>query len=396
MRWEDRPGDLLLMKCTAVWSEAHAKSCQDWILAPKRRTEDLDTDRMVQFLVTTSEQQSVHISSFERSVGLNRDFWMDKKECLGDAVQLVLECLGNSPDEPSGRNALQPWLQLLLLIAQRGKNQTNYLIASLVSAVEDFKGEEASQSLVRSTILRLYAYFPDYVNLGNAQVRTTLIEACKASTEWLTWRCPRDSQMDDMLATLKTNYSQRLTQALVDLSKSHPLLVLRKFRTVAALLDDDASSVHTNRNNDRNRVQGEYLSSPAQAKVGDRIVKVAIRHWGYAFTDPLWVSVVEILLSIPHEVLFSCGLGSGLEDLLGVYVKLLFVQSQLRNRDRAARVKGRFSDLIGIFESNEGWDKWLASKVPGLPSLGKMRNILISCSLITTEQAMENIRSKKK
>ena len=139
---------------------------------------------------------------------------------------------------------------------------------------------------------------------------------------------------------------------------------------------------------------GDNLNGPAEAIYHEKNVKVKVQHWGYMFTDSLWLAIVETLMLIPPELLFPCGVAMGIQELLETYVKLLLIQSGLYNRDKTARLKGRFSDLLGVFEKSYGWHDWLASKDHELKSLGSMRNILISCGLITTDRAMSNIRAK--
>ena len=393
LRWEDAPGDLLLMRCMSVWSESHVLSCQDWILSSNYfQDEELDVDRMVQFLATTSSQRTAHQEAFERVVTNSGAGWMDNKNRVEDACKLVLECVGNDDESATQRNMLPSWLQLILIVARRGKNQTNLLISKLLVAIPEFDDEKEIQMALSTAILRLYAYFPEFVNLGNENVRSVLVEAAK-SADWLDWRSPRDGQIDDMLVTLTMNPVQRITQGLVEISKSHPLLLVRKLKQMAVVLEHDASSAHNPRNsNNRARVHGENIDGPVTAKYDGKLVRVTVRHWGYSFTDALWVSVVEIMLSIPREVLFPCGLGAGLEELLAVYLKLLFMQSQLNNRDRASRVRARFSDLLTVFESTDSWTDWLSSKMPELASLGTVRNILISCNLMSPAKGFENLR----
>mmetsp|Transcript_11059 Transcript_11059/g.16951 ORF Transcript_11059/g.16951 Transcript_11059/m.16951 type:complete len:162 (-) Transcript_11059:108-593(-) len=161
---------------------------------------------------------------------------------------------------------------------------------------------------------------------------------------------------------------------------------------MAEILQGDAGS--NIRGASRSRIHAENLGGPISAHYNGSELKVHLRHWGYSYTDPLWTSFIDILLSVPREVLFPCGIGMGIEGLLGLYIKLLWIQSQLRNREqKAARLKLRFSDFITAFEKDPAWNKWLGSKVPGIGSLGNVKNVLIRCSLITTDQAMENIRS---
>jgi hypothetical protein len=171
-------------------------------------------------------------------------------------------------------------------------------------------------------------------------------------------------------------------------------MLLRKLDAMADILEDDAVT-RVASGVSRARLQADDIDGPATAMCNDKDMKIVIRHWGYSYTDPLWVSLIEILLSVPREVLFSCGMKMGLDGLLLVYVKLMYVQCQLQSREKSTRLKSRFTDLMAMFEKDAtAWDTWLATQVPGLDSTKTVRSVLVRCSLISTDQAMENIRKR--
>ena len=87
----------------------------------------------------------------------------------------------------------------------------------------------------------------------------------------------------------------------------------------------------------------------------------------------------------------------GLLDFLGVYLRLMFVQTQLRTSDRLSRLKGKLSEFFDAFGASnmEGWENWLATETPGLPSLGGTRNVLMSCNFISHQQAIDSLKRSK-
>jgi hypothetical protein len=97
-------------------------------------------------------------------------------------------------------------------------------------------------------------------------------------------------------------------------------------------------------------------------------------------------------MSIPKEVLFSCGSHMGLGEFLEVYTRLLFIQSQLQSNP--SRVKSKFSDVIDQFKATDakGWEAWLSTRQTALPTLGNVRNVLMSCSLISPEASEADLR----
>jgi hypothetical protein len=101
---------------------------------------------------------------------------------------------------------------------------------------------------------------------------------------------------------------------------------------------------------------------------------------------------------VPREVLFGCGLKMGILDFLGVYLRLIFIQTQLQINDRFPRLKSKVSEFLDSFKNSnkQGWDVWLDVEVEGLSSLGSARNVLMSCDFISHQQAIDSVKESKK
>jgi hypothetical protein len=86
----------------------------------------------------------------------------------------------------------------------------------------------------------------------------------------------------------------------------------------------------------------------------------------------------------------------GLPDFLAVYLRLMFVQTQLRTSDRVSRLKSKLTEFFDAFQAVnvEGWETWMSSKTKGLDSLGKNRNVLMSCNFISHQQAIDNVKKQ--
>jgi len=386
LEWKGSIGDELISRCASSWCESDIRACVLWAFQlPKEDRRNIDLHGLVNFIVMTYTLQIFRIDTFGGSVHFAESL-VDQN--VNAATSLSLECAHSDPSESiNNRNAVPAWLLLLVEAGQK----SNKRMSEIISALLDEIGNHPDNTHLKSSVLRLYCLFPTLMNLGNVVLRNILVEGCKQS-DWLGWRSPFDAQIGDMVQTMRVSPSQRLVQGIIDLAKCHPLLVLRNIRAMKQVLEDDGLCEGSKNRIGRSRVWGENVNGPVEAILYERKVKVAVQHWGYMFTDPLWVGVIDTLLSIPREVLFPCGLAMGMKELLGTYLKLLLVQSELQNRDKTARLKSRFSDLLGVFEKSEGWNSWLASKDHELSSLGSTRNILIRCGLLTTDQAMLNIR----
>lgn len=101
-------------------------------------------------------------------------------------------------------------------------------------------------------------------------------------------------------------------------------------------------------------------------------------------------------LIVPAEVLFGCGLKMGMKDFLEVYLRLIFIQTQLRTSDRFPRLKRKYGDMLKAFENSnpEEWESWLNSETSDLNSLGAVRNVLMGCDFISHQQAIDYVKKK--
>ena len=82
----------------------------------------------------------------------------------------------------------------------------------------------------------------------------------------------------------------------------------------------------------------------------------------------------------------------GLRSLLAIYMKLIYVNNQLRGNE--ARVKTKFSALMGALKEydSDAWFAFLGSPVDDLPSFETTRNVLVGCGLMEPSEAIETIR----
>ena len=85
-----------------------------------------------------------------------------------------------------------------------------------------------------------------------------------------------------------------------------------------------------------------------------------------------------------------------MKDFLEVYLRLIFIQTQLRTSDRFPRLKRKYGDMLKAFENSnpEEWESWLNSETSDLNSLGAVRNVLMSCDFISHQQAIDYVKKK--
>jgi len=385
--------DSLLTRCMASWSKSHILSCTDWIISVGERVPaECRCDRVANFLLLTSERSSIQIERF--SASSYNSSWGCSEHFVSCATAVALECFGQSDDETKGRlsnrNVVPSCLSLLLLLADCGRKQLRCVSDSVMQQLPGEK-DKARRHALEAALLRLYLCHPFWMDLSSAAVRTALLHASESHARcWNEWRSTMDDQLDDMIDGLRRG-DVRLTRPLCEFSRKHPLLILRKCKGIIAVLKDDALRGSGSDGDIRGVVQGQSLSGPLEARMYGRNVHLRSRHWGYNYTEPLWVAFLDIMAAIPREVLFTSGRNIGLQDVLGIYLQLLLVQLQLCTADKAVRLKAKFSDFLSAFkQGNEsGWIDWLGSEIEG----SEVRNLLISCNLITPQEAIDSLKT---
>lgn len=390
--------DNLVSRCFQTWNHTHKAQCRRWILSDERE-EKLDSVKVVRFLIQASTFSAVHVQSFEDlPVAVEDLTWGRTEETVRSATGIALDCLLSFDYERRLRSRSDPpeCLVLLLLIARLGRNQIQFISSAIGKRMQT--NDKQHKCLLLLSLLRIYTYFPFSMNLGTAVLRLNLMEAVEVSADdWLSWRSPLDDLIHDMIYTALSNMSsQRSVQSLIDTAKKHPLLLLRKLDIMENHLEKDAM-VRTCKATDDTvgYITGQGLGGPLSANANGKKLKISIKHWGYSYREHVWTTILDVISAVPNEVLFQCGLKMGLLELLGVYLRLVLVQSQLQtNIDRLRNLKEKFSEFLGKFKSAnmKEFDSWMASSNSGLPSLGSTRNILVGCGFISHQEALESVK----
>ena len=106
-----------------------------------------------------------------------------------------------------------------------------------------------------------------------------------------------DDRFQDMFDSLASSGTpQRLVQALSEGAKKHPLLLLRRLPSLQHTLEVDATACEKNETNEKRGVLfGKSPNGLLTAKTEGELVKVKVTHWGFNFTEGLWVSFLEIV-----------------------------------------------------------------------------------------------------
>ena len=237
-------------------------------------------------------------------------------------------------------------------------------------------------------LLRLYLNFPQWMDLGSSESRNVLMRASESfSSSWTNWLSSFDDHIDDLLQSVLTGETKSVKQ-LADLSRKQPLLIIRKLPIISAILSDDARAYSPY--NRKGFLVAENLSGKRDVTFHGKMSKINILHWGCSYTEPVWASFLDILSSMPPEVLFTCGVKAGLLELLTIYVQLLSVQLQLLSADKTLRLKTKLVEAFTAFKQINGgsWTEWLVADVGDSP----MRYLLASCGFISRQEALDCIK----
>lgn len=290
----------LVSRCCECWSGRHVAECRDWILA-QADLDSLDLDNSIRFFLLSSSLQSVDIS---RSGSAHSNFgdtsWGRTEETVLSVTRLALDCIVKSEDELidfrlRSRNELPDAMLVLLLLARLGKKQVNCISQTIVERMN--VADEEALFRLHAVILRIYAYFPQSMNLGVA-VRTILKSSVDSlAFDWLSWRSPMDDEYQDMLeAAFGNSAPTRIVQALAEAAKRHPLLLLRKTPYLKQVLTNDSFALDSNEINGKSGViVGHNASGPLEAKTEGRLVKVSVKHWGFNYTENIWFGLLDIV-----------------------------------------------------------------------------------------------------
>ena len=121
-------------------------------------------------------------------------------------------------------------------------------------------------------------------------------------------------------------------------------------------------------------------------------VNVTVRHWGFSYSEPLWSALLDVVTSIPNELLFGTGLQLGVLDFFATYLKLLSVQLQLLSADKSKRLVEKLLEVFAAFQraNSSSWKRWLGTTMDGMGR--EVRHVLMNCNFITPQEAIESLK----
>ena len=351
----------LVQSCALSWSERHVASCVNWIILSKQSWKSANQLKLVaRFLAVVSEERSSLCFVFNKSTQGTCYAIQDQAVAI-TSLALSLAVLESSGDGSDARNLLPDWLVLILLVAKRN-------LAAVIETVLATNPRECR--VISEVILRLYLTYPDDMKFSaDPNLRILLLQASgRKPQSWLNWRCPLDSHICEVFSSFLSH--QQLIQAANDLTKKHPLLIVRHMSILEHSLEQDASGRDEGGRHlpKRGRVGGTHISQKMPAVVGGRNISVTIVRWGYSFNESVWCTTLDVMLALPNEILFGLCDHVSLMKVLDLCLKLLMVQIvELDAENVITVIREKYKRLIKTFRECQGdaYNNWLSRDLSG-------------------------------
>ena len=371
--------DTLAKKCAVYWDREQIQSCLSWIYSFVPGREQLSLDRIQCFVAANlcCETWRSTPLSFSSKVAEASTSNAGRQQ-PGISNVILHTALMAASDENVWRLRLPRQVATCSLVVGQE------VAAHIMEQLADAKGMQ--YRILVGLLLRLYIFCPSWVPADVPSVRKHLLCATEAYPEFVRWSLrTTDFALDNSLRSIfGRDDSARSSRGLMEASRGHPLQVVNKLTRVVQSLKVDAGeyALHPV---PAERIQGEGLQGAHEAIYEGRPVLVHTRHWGYAYTEPAWLCVLDCLLNMSSIVLFTCGT-SGVLELLAVYLQLLSVQMRLRTPVRAERLKTKLAELLLNFKNTSPihWKTWLNSTLEG----SEIRHVLLSLELLSPQDGL--------
>ena len=334
----------IIENCAIQWPREHILECRRWIIDQQTKglwKNHLSLKLVVRFFTMSSGLDALlSADDADRLVSLSVDLFNHniQTSILAHEHSLITDTRNVPPD----------WLRLILSLTEGGSPYLNLAFTHILKSM-DKNHQGASYYL--AVLLRLYTSFPTMAILSEVKVKTALLQgAINNSDAWLTFRCPLDSQIKTMIQNISKSPHKPLLQSTIRIANQHPLLMIRHLNAIRQGLVDDGSGVDSNGQPlaKRGRIQG--TSPEMTADINGKLIKVTLVHWGYSFNEPVWSCMLDLLLSVPSEVLFKVGSQTGLCETMGVFTKLFDVQiKELNAENNVQQLRAKFDRLSSSF-----------------------------------------------
>lgn len=326
--------------CSIQWpSEKILNGCRWIVELAQKATQEVRTAKLALRFLVLSTEHNFHFESGDAG-------------CLLD---LSLKCIQPENQDSGGRHFQQSnpalerhvfpdWMAFIVFIADRSPTFLNLAISRMLECIT---AKSWCSQACQAVILRLYTLHPSTARLSDTRLKSSLLQSSRDnSAAWLHYKCPLDKQIKAMVSNLVRSPHKNMLQDTIQVSCQHPLLLMRHLNTIKRGLELDGSGHDISGQPLMKR--GRIQSRPQElaAVVEGRPVKVSVVHWGYSFNEPVWIGVLDLLFSIPAEVLFKVGVELGLLEIMSLYSKLFDAHiNDLSAENNIIQLRGKFDRL---------------------------------------------------
>jgi len=363
----------LISGCVIHWSDEVIAACQKWILTQNDLKNSLSLRLFLRFLVASSEEESIHYVGSNGNCVANFAC-IQSKANAESTMKIVLQYLKMTNDKLSRtccreeRNNLPDWLLLSCIIA---KSHQQCIVEMIIGSIDS---NSFSVPSMYSVLLRLHLMSPTTSQWNDSKARTHLKDAAIHHTKTsLQWRCPLDRQVVEMLRNLGTSPHTRLLQYATDFSKGNALIVIRHIHVLHERLVVDGLG------QDCTMAGCVGTRPPAViAQIDDRLVKVSISRWGFRYNEFIWSTVLNFMGALPAELLFRCGIDTGVLLVLEDYLKLFYVHvMELGSEECISQLRPKYVALVKSFQACNQieFQKWSKTDIAGF---GTVHTLLLS------------------
>jgi hypothetical protein len=374
----------LVIKATENWAPSHLSECIDWICREMSFANDAAVHivNVVRFLINAIP---VPFGSPAQTTSSPNQRMFDAQAIEG-MINISLCCLKSAASTHDSHAAIG--FDFGLWVSSLGKQSFKSVTRKIIAEIEA-DTDLMLKPVLSSFLLKLYLKHSLWMDLNPERTRLLLMKASELyQKDFTEWASSLDDKIDVVIESI-ANGQLRSIMIINDMARRHPLILLRRGKDIALLLERDASNTERD-NGTRGLVYGEGFDDPREAQYMNKNVFVTVRHWGYSYTESVWAAFLDIVSSVPKDVLFGCGFRLGLKDFLTPYLKLLPIQLQLRSREKCKRIHSKIADLFQSFQQckPDEWRQWLGSKIDD----NEVRHLLLVCDFMTPQQAVESLK----
>ncbi|GAX12642.1 hypothetical protein FisN_13Lh110 [Fistulifera solaris] len=289
----------LVIKATESWTSSHQSECMDWICKEMAVANDAAVHivNVVRFLINTIP---VPFGSPAQMTSPPNQRTFDAQAIEG-MINIALFCLKCAASIHDSHAALG--FDFGLWVSSLGKSPFESVTRNVIAEIKA-DTDLILKPVFSSFFLRLYLKHSLWLDLNPERTRRLLMKASELFQEQFSeWVSSLDDKINEVIESISSGQFRSI-KILNDMARRHPLIVLRRGKDFALLLEHDASNTERD-NGTRGMVHGEGFDYPLEAHYMNTNVFVIVRHWGYSYTESVWAAFLDIISSVPKDVLFG-------------------------------------------------------------------------------------------